>query len=61
VTVAAIVEVPMRGLFRRGLALAALGMALIGCSKSNDSDSGEAGWNEVKAPHEVTFLVPGMS
>ena len=48
----------MRNLFRSALALFAMGAAVIGCNKSDppaDSDQ------QIDAPFQAAFRVPGMS
>jgi hypothetical protein len=56
-------EALMRFLFRFGLALAALGMTLVGCNKANNSGPSGSGSNKGASgtSSEVTFVVPGMS
>jgi hypothetical protein len=52
----------MRGLFRSALALFTVGLAMIGCSRSNSSDnSGGSGLKPEDMPYQAAFRVPGMS
>jgi hypothetical protein len=51
----------MRGLFRSILALFALGLPMIGCSRSGGVQEAGDSSGKVDAPYQATFLVPGMT
>jgi len=51
----------MRGLFRSALALFAMGLAMIGCNRSDTPGTSEDGTGQVDPPFQAVFRVPGMS
>ena len=54
----------MRRLFRSALALFAVGLAMIGCNRSDSpGTSGDPSLNEgpIDAPYQAAFRVPGMT
>ena len=54
----------MRGLFRFALTLAAAGLGVLGCNRSDSpGTSGDPSAKEgpIDAPYQAAFRVPGMS
>lgn len=52
----------MRGLFRSILALSTVGLAMIGCSRSDSTNNPKDGSDQsIDAPFQAAFRVPGMS
>jgi hypothetical protein len=49
----------MRGLFRSALALFAVGLAMIGCNRSDPPPDPSS--DKIDAPFQAAFRVPGMS
>jgi hypothetical protein len=51
----------MRGLFRSAVALFAVGLGLLGCTRSDPGGSSQGDQSPGDAPHRAVFRVPGMT